>query len=170
MKKIVITGPECSGKSQLTQQLAESYKCPWVAEYARFYLKHLPRPYVEKDLMAIAAGQESAMHDTKSRYPTAQWLFLDTWDVVLRIWHTYRFGAVPSYLELFRKRYAIDHYLLCTPDLPWVPDPMRENQYDRDELFEMYHAHLQDAGCSFSIISGSGDERYARAVQALDGL
>jgi nicotinamide riboside kinase len=110
------------------------------------------------------------MHDTKSRHSAAQWLFLDTWDVVLNIWHSYRFGYVPTYLEAFRKRTPIDHYLLCKADLPWVADPMRENQHDRDQLFDLYLAHLRDSDCSFSIISGSGDERHAQAVQALDEI
>ena len=57
MLKIVITGPESSGKTTLAQALAAHYRVPWVAEYARDYLERLTQPYQEKDLLAIAQGQ-----------------------------------------------------------------------------------------------------------------
>ena len=56
-KKVCIIGPECTGKTELSQFLSEHYKCPWVAEYARAYLNKLGRSYDESDLVKIAHGQ-----------------------------------------------------------------------------------------------------------------
>ena len=170
MKKIVITGPECSGKSHLAKQLAQKYSSPWVPEYARVFLERLPRPYVEEDLMAIAAGQESIMHEIKSKFSTAEWLFIDTWDMVLRVWQQYKFGRVNPLLLAFSERYEMDHYLLCAPDLPWAPDPLREHPEKRDELYEMYVALLEETNSPYTVISGSSEERLQKADRALQSL
>ena len=170
MRKIVITGPECSGKSALSQALAEYYGMPWVPEYARWYLEHLPRGYEARDLISIALGQEGAVFNCTAQFPEASGIFIDTWLVVLQIWYRYRFGAPPAFFEAMRGRHAIDHYLLCRPDLPWTEDPLRENPNDRDELFEVYRAFLTDMGASYTIISGRGDARQEDAIRALSFL
>ncbi|MEI9935528.1 MAG: ATP-binding protein [Ferruginibacter sp.] len=38
LKKVVIIGPESTGKSTLCEQLATHYNTDWVKEYAREYL------------------------------------------------------------------------------------------------------------------------------------
>ena len=57
MHKIVIIGPESTGKSTLSQELAAHFNAPWVPEYAREYIDQLDRPYTFDDLLAIAKGQ-----------------------------------------------------------------------------------------------------------------
>ena len=57
MKKVVITGPECTGKTSLAKALANHYNTRWVPEFARDFLNNLDRPYVEEDLLEIAKGQ-----------------------------------------------------------------------------------------------------------------
>ena len=66
MHKIVIIGPESTGKSTLSQQLAHHYNEPWVREYAREYIDHLDRPYTYADLLAIAKGQVKLEEDQAS--------------------------------------------------------------------------------------------------------
>ncbi|MEQ9412246.1 MAG: ATP-binding protein, partial [Cyclobacteriaceae bacterium] len=56
IKKIVIIGPECTGKSELSEYLSEYFNTCWVAEYARAYLDNLNAPYIESDLLKIAHG------------------------------------------------------------------------------------------------------------------
>jgi len=170
MKKIVITGPECSGKSELSQALADYYHMPWVPEYARTYLTTLPRPYEASDLLAIARGQEEGIFDRESQFPDASWLFIDTWVVVLQIWYKYRFGVPPSFFAEMSDRHHIDHYLLCSPDLPWTDDPLRENPNDRDVLFEKYQEFLSQSNLPYTIISGRGSQRTQSAIQTLESL
>lgn len=57
MKKIVIIGPESTGKSTLCQQLAAYYQTLWVPEFAREYLLTLKKQYTFEDLLIIAKGQ-----------------------------------------------------------------------------------------------------------------
>ena len=54
IKKIVIIGPESTGKSTLCSQLAEYYKTPCVPEYAREYLFTNGRKYTYENLLDIA--------------------------------------------------------------------------------------------------------------------
>lgn len=64
MKKIVIVGPESTGKSTLSQELsqhyANHYPTAWVPEYAREFLDELDRPYTYEDLLTIAKGAAGA--------------------------------------------------------------------------------------------------------------
>ena len=57
MIKIIITGPECSGKSTLSKSLAEHFQSPLLHEYARVYISKLKRKYTQKDLLKIAKTQ-----------------------------------------------------------------------------------------------------------------
>ena len=57
IKKIVVIGPESTGKSTLSQQLAEHYKTAWIPEYAREYLLKNGTEYSFDDLYKIAKGQ-----------------------------------------------------------------------------------------------------------------
>jgi len=40
-KKIVVIGPESTGKTILCQKLALHYKVEWIPEYARKYIENL---------------------------------------------------------------------------------------------------------------------------------
>jgi nicotinamide riboside kinase len=57
LKKIVIIGPESTGKSTLCSQLAVHYGTIWVREYAREYLLEHGTDYSYEDLLKIAQGQ-----------------------------------------------------------------------------------------------------------------
>ncbi|CAN5555528.1 hypothetical protein BH10BAC3_BH10BAC3_28740 [soil metagenome] len=57
LKKIVILGPESTGKSTICQQLATHYRTQWCPEYAREYLFRNGTDYSFDDLLVIAKGQ-----------------------------------------------------------------------------------------------------------------
>ena len=63
MKKIVVLGPESTGKSFLCEQLATHYKSQWVEEYAREYLQALNRPYDFGDLKIIAQKESERINE-----------------------------------------------------------------------------------------------------------
>ena len=70
MKKVVITGPESSGKSTLSKHLSESLFTPHVREYAREYIASLDRSYKKDDLIPIAKGQIELEKDIISQTPS----------------------------------------------------------------------------------------------------
>lgn len=172
MWKIVVTGPECSGKSTLSEALAQHFDIPWVPEMARPYLEALDRPYVESDLSSIAELQLRSENergvDMEGRAPKA--IICDTDLITIRIWGEEKFGRSDPWIIEQTERRAYDLWLLCTPDLPWVPDPLRENPHDRDRLFAVYEKTLTALGKPYVIIEGEWEERLQQAVVAMDRL
>lgn len=163
MQKILITGPESSGKSELAAHLAEDFACPWVPEYARDYLGALSRPYREEDLGRILEGQlaaERALAD-----PSRPYLFCDTGPEVILIWSEVKYGRVAPALSRAVANQAYDLHLLCYPDLPWTPDPFREAPEAgmRQKLFDRYLDLHERMGWSYHLIRGQGEARWRLA-------
>ncbi len=167
MKKIVLTGPESSGKTTLAAQLAANFGTVWVPEFARQYLENLGRPYVADDLLEIARGQ-MALEDEMAGKAKNGLVFLDTSLEVIKIWSQVRFGFCDEKIEQWHSQRFPDHYLLCLPDLPWAPDPQRENPNDRDVLLERYRKELREQNLPFNQVWGIGEERLANAIIAVN--
>lgn len=166
MLKIVLTGPESSGKTTLAQSLAAHYHVPWVAEYAREYIDRLSRPYQEADLLRIA--QEQVRREDTAAQTSPSLLICDTSLLVLRIWSHYRYGRCHPWIEEQLTQRPVDHYLLCSPDLLWQPDPQRENPHERHELFTQYEEVLR--GRVYTVVSGQGSKRLEISTNAIDRL
>ncbi|HRQ30600.1 MAG TPA: AAA family ATPase [Saprospiraceae bacterium] len=167
MKKIVITGPESTGKSILAKKLSEHFGQANTEEEARAYLNELERPYNYHDLYNIAKRQ-IATEDAFLNSDISM-LFCDTDLITIKIWSEVKYGKVDArILRLIENRYY-DFYLLCYPDIPWVPDPLRENPHNRHELFELYMEELLNYGKKFIVIEGSDyHKRIGTAIQAVD--
>ncbi|MEY3052590.1 MAG: hypothetical protein RLY31_2375 [Bacteroidota bacterium] len=167
MARIVVTGPESTGKTTLAQALAAHYSVEWVPEYARNYLGGLDRPYVEADLLEIAKGQ-LASEEEYGRRATAGLLVLDTSLEVIRIWSLVRYGRCDPWIsrEADFRRQGL--YLLCSPDLPWEPDPLREGPAGREELFRRYHDELSGRGMDTRIVTGTGHDRFRQACSEVE--
>ncbi len=163
--RIVLTGPESTGKTTLARRLAEHFRTVWVQEYAREYLQERPGPYSLEDLEIIARTQRARQEGAARR--ANRLLFCDTDLLVIKIWAEYRFGTSPEWVEKRLRTHPPDLFLLCQPDLPWEPDPLRENPHDRPELFQRYHRTLLHLGTPFEIVHGEGEERLARAIRCV---
>jgi NadR type nicotinamide-nucleotide adenylyltransferase len=168
IRKIAITGPESTGKSVLTRQLAEHYRTNWVPEYAREYLETIERSYIESDILAIAKGQLT--NEKKATESADAFLFCDTELIVTKIWSMVKYQRCdPWILENIRNN-TYDLYLLCQIDLPWEYDPLREHPGQRQFLFDFHTRELIGTGRPFRIISGLGTQRLNNAVSAIDQL
>lgn len=165
LKRISVTGPESTGKSWLAENLANRFNEPWVPEYSRTFLENLNEPYTFEDVLLIAKGQfkaEEALAKTAKEY-----LFCDTDFLVTHIWCMVKFGKSHAWIEQMLETHRYTHYLLCSPDLPWQADPLREHPHLRKELFEMYKTELENRNFSFSIVSGEGDARLQVAIDSI---
>ena len=125
IKKIVVIGPESTGKSTLSEALATALHTVWVPEYAREYLEHLNRPYSETDLQAIARGQ--LLKEGEVAPLVNKVLICDTDLYVIKVWSEHKYGRCHASIleEIARRKY--DLYLLTGIDMPWSPDPLREH-------------------------------------------
>ncbi len=160
--KIAITGPECTGKSQLTEELAGYYKTVFVPEYARGYIDRLDRPYNREDILEIAKGQ---IREEGQRTQLAnRMLFCDTELIVTKIWSEVKFGICDPWILKKIEENNYDLFLLCNIDLPWEVDPQREHPHMREKLFSLYLDELTERGFSFKIVSGTGKERLKNAI------
>lgn len=170
MLKIVLTGPESTGKTTLARQLAEHYQTFWVPEYARFYLSRLRRPYEQTDVLEIAKSQVQ-WEDVWAKQ-AKQVLFSDTALLVPKIWLKFKYDIENQWIETQLKTRSYDLYLLCDIDLPWGADPLRENPNvkDRENLFHMYQAELEALGANFTVLSGTMTGRFQDAVRQVDAL
>jgi len=162
--KIVLTGPESSGKSKLTQGLAKYYDTFWVPEYARNYLARLHRPYTATDILQIAKEQSEIQKQAGVK--SNPLLICDTGLLVLKIWLQYKYQISDPWIEDQFKKDAADLYLLCRPDIPWEEDPLRENPDNRAALFELYLQALKLGQKSFVVISGADFEKRMRVASA----
>lgn len=165
--KIVILGPESTGKTTLTQALAKHFEAPFVAEYAREYLaQKADRAYELKDLEAIGKGQVKAVQKALALNPPI--LFCDTDLVTLHIWSLDKFDQAIPFVEAHMKTQQADLYLLCKPDLKWEYDPLREDANRRDELFDWHLWVLKSMNALFIEIAGQGEKRTACAISAVE--
>ena len=168
MIRIAITGPESTGKSWLTERLADWYGTSWVPEYAREYLEQTGGNYDYKDVLAIARGQLEAESIVETK--AVELLFCDTEFVVTKIWCEVKYGKVHPWIREKMMNHRYDLYLLCNVDLPWQYDPLRENPEMREQLFDRYLEVLRELDVNFRIVSGTGEERLSNAVEFVDEI
>lgn len=165
--KIVITGPECSGKSTLTNALAAIEGTGIMEELSRTYLESLVRPYNVDDIIRIAHKHVEQEDILTKQHPL---LILDTDLITLEIWTEEKFGVVPEYISDQVRSRIYDHYLLCSPDFPWEYDPLRENPDDRDRLFNLYYSKLIELNKKFTVLEGSHEQRLRRSTKIIKSL
>ncbi|WP_339704365.1 ATP-binding protein [Algoriphagus aquimarinus] len=170
LKRILILGPESTGKSTLTEDLAKYFGEPWVPEYAREYLEDLGREYRYEDMLVIGEGQvtlEDEMAEKAKKY-----LFCDTDLRVIHIWSEHRFGKTdPWVLDQIKER-KYDLILLTDTDLPWTPDPQREypELEMRNYFLDLYRKLAKHSGFPFKVISGNRKSREYIAIQAINSI
>jgi NadR type nicotinamide-nucleotide adenylyltransferase len=178
IKKIVVLGPESTGKSTLCQQLAEHFRTLWCPEFARSYLLEHGTNYTYDELLTIAKGQIEIeegylekLKELQTQTPaTPSLLLIDTDMYVMKVWCEFVFGKChPWILDRIAER-TYDLYLLCKPDLPWVKDELREypDETTREKLYHYYRDLLVQQNTPWVEISGSYPERLQKGIQAAE--
>ncbi|HEX8460549.1 MAG TPA: ATP-binding protein [Segetibacter sp.] len=180
IKKVVIIGPESTGKSTLSTQLAQHYNALWCPEYAREYLLENGKQYTFEDLLVIAKGQLALEKEytnkaikqwTEAGKPTeAPILFVDTDMYVMKVWCEYVFGKCHHFILDKIVESHSDLYLLTNIDLPWVKDELRDypDLKSREELYHIYKDILINQNTLWINISGLHEERLATAIKAVE--
>ena len=161
MPKIIVTGPESSGKTTLCKALSIHFKIPFNKEFAREFLNQLGRNYKKDDLLKIAKGQLKSEENTK---------LLDTDLITIKIWSEYKYGICDKWIieQIERQKSENRFYLLCKPDIPWIADMQRENPNDRAEIFEIYKKELEALGHNYFIVKGK--EKKEKSILKLSSL
>jgi nicotinamide riboside kinase len=168
-KIIVITGAESTGKSTLTERLANHYSVPYFPEIAREYIEGLNRKYNYTDVENIAKIQIAQLN--KISNTDVQYIFLDTWLIVTKIWFEFVYNKIPDWLSKEIEKTKIDLFLVCDIDLTWIYDPVRENGGENRKILQnKYIENITMFNFNYKIISGIGDKRFYSALNILKEL
>lgn len=166
VRKIAIVGPESTGKSTISVQLARYYQTRWVPEYARYYCASLNERCTLQDEINMFHGQ-LALEDASLAVADQPFIICDTTILTVKVWCDAMLGSTPPLvLDMLAKR-PYDHYLLMDIDLPWEDDTLRDFPHRREYFMEVWHRELQSLQASYTVISGK-NERLSNAIAAID--
>jgi len=180
LKKVVVIGPESTGKSTLCEQLAQHFNTYWCPEFAREYLLTHGKEYEYSDLINIAKGQvaledefafslENRLSFSGEQSPS-NLLFIDTNLYVMKVWSEFVFNDCDPWIlnNIVERKY--DLYLLCNTDLPWINDDLREypDKNVRQKLYSIYEDLMINQSVPWIDIGGDYEERYQKAFIAVN--
>ncbi len=171
--KVVLFGPESTGKTTLSQQLATHYKTTWVPEFSREYLqKKWDKEHKicePKDIIPIAVGQMN-LENEKSKQAN-KLLICDTNLLETKVYsEVYYNGFVPEKIKEAVQQNHYDIYLLTYVDTPWTPDDLRDKPNEREEMFNAFEKTLIDNHKNYVILKGNKKKRFKKATEIIDAM
>ena len=171
--KVVLFGPESTGKTTLSEQLARHYHTVWVPEYAREYLQdkwNNERKTCEPhDLLPIAEGQMRLENDLAKK--ATEILICDTDLLETKVYsEAYYVGDCDPVLEKYALQNTYDLYLLTYIDIPWEEDDLRDKPNEREEMFNYFKETLEKYGKNFITLKGNKKQRLNKAINHIDKL
>ena len=158
--RLCLTGPECTGKSELALRLAAELGAELVLEYAREYAEEVRRELTASDVEPIARGEIANLD--RAAGPR---VVLDTDLLSTVVYARHYYGACPAWIEEEARRRMADFYLLMDTDVPWTADAIRGEEGDREDLFDAFRRALDELGARWVIVSGTGEERWEEVVR-----
>ncbi len=165
VKKIVLTGPESTGKSTLSNQLANCFDTNFVTEYGRDFFVENEGELKFNDFEKIAKGQLKL--EEEAIKVSNKLLFCDTDIIVTKIWSEIYFNDSSEKLDDLIKKTNYDLYLLLDIDIPWEDDGTREFPHLRQWHFERIKRELEERKLPYAIISGEDTNRLANAINVI---
>ena len=168
MIRVVLTGSESTGKSTLAEQLAARYGAECVPEFVRGFAERKGAPIEYSDHGAIARGQIALEDEHIAR--AGRLVVQDTDLLSTVVYCRHYFGACPPWIEESAHARRPDLYLLCEIDLPWVADGVRDRGHLREEMQQQFRDTAMASGAAVAIVTGVGESRLERAVEAIDAL
>lgn len=171
--KVVLFGPESTGKTTLSVQLARHYNSVWVPEYAREYLQHKwnnERKTCEAmDLIPIAIGQMKLENELAKK--TDSVLICDTDLLETKVYsEAYYSGVCDPILDKYAIKNTYDLYFLTYIDVPWEKDDLRDKPKERERMFEAFESALQSHNRPYVLLKGNKAERLKIAIRHIDNL
>ena len=164
--KIVVSGPESTGKTELCLSLGEYFDISYIPEYARSYVEGLKSPYTFEDVEHIASTQKKELTDALGKGHDI--ILMDTYLLITKIWFREVYGKIPHWIEHSLTASGIDLFLVCYYDIPWVSDPVRENPGARRKyLFDEYTREIKQLGIPLEIVKGTGPVRVQNAIKSI---
>lgn len=171
--KVVLFGPESTGKTTLSMQLARHYNSVWVPEYAREYLQDVwnneRRTCEPRDLLPIAIGQMKLENALAQK--TDSVLICDTDLLETKVYsEAYYLGTCDPILEKYALQNTYDLYFLTYIDVPWEADDLRDKPNERERMFKAFEETLIEHNRPYILLKGAKKERLETAVNHINEL
>ena len=171
--KVVLFGPESSGKTTLSRELANYYNTYWVEEFAREYLQNKwdkEKKICElKDIIPIAKGQIKLENEFSKK--TSTLLICDTDLLETKIYsEIYYDGFCDPVLKAYALQNKYDLYILTDIDIPWIKDDLRDRPNNREEMFLAFKKALIKHNRPYIVVSGDLKSRMKTATQEIDKI
>ncbi|MGB5237618.1 MAG: ATP-binding protein [Flavobacteriaceae bacterium] len=171
--KIVIFGPESTGKTTLAKQLSAHYNTKWVPEYAREYLQEKwdreQKTCEPHDLLPIAEGQIRLENQLAEKVDSL--LICDTDLLETKVYsEAYYVGSCDPLLEKYAIANKYDLYLLTDIDIPWEKDDLRDKPDEREHMFAYFKSALEKYQRDYAILRGDMKTRLKTAILHIDKL
>lgn len=171
--KVVLFGPESTGKTTLSQQLARHYDSIWVPEYARKYLQkkwnNKRKTCEPKDLLPIAVGQIKS--ENKLAKKTNSVLICDTDLLETKVYsENYYSNTCDPIIEKYALENKYDLYFLTYIDTPWVADDLRDKPSERLHMFNAFQEALIKYKKPYILLKGGKNKRLDSAIKLIDEL
>lgn len=171
--KIVLFGPESTGKTTLSRHLARHYNTVWAPEYAREYLQskwnNERKTCEQDDLIPIAIGQMKL--ENKLAKKADKVLICDTDLLETKVYSQEFYGGfVDKQLDDAAKKNQYDLYLLTYIDTPWEEDDLRDRPEQRLEMFKAFEKALIKHKRPYLLLKGDKETRLQKAVKAIDKI
>lgn len=171
--KIVLFGPESTGKTTLSRQLARHYNTVWAPEFAREYLQkkwnNERKTCQAGDLIPIAKGQMKLENSLALKADKI--LICDTDLLETKVYsEEYYGGFVDSHLNNAALTNSYDLYLLTYIDTPWEEDDLRDRPAMRLEMFTAFENALKKYNRPYLLLKGDKDTRLKTAIRAIDNI
>lgn len=171
--KIVLFGPESTGKTTLSEDLSRYYQEPMVKEYMREYLQEVwdseRRICEPRDIIPIAKGQMEA--ENRLAAQADDLLICDTDLLELKV---YSEAYYDGYCDPLLLKHALNNhyhlYFLTYIDVPWTPDDLRDKPHDRERMFQRFHNALDQSNKPYIILKGDRETRLKIAIKEIDQL
>lgn len=173
IKRVVLMGPESSGKSTLAKALSNVFETNYVKEYMRIYLENKWREDAklceEIDIQPIVEGQIKL--ENKAIETAQKVIFCDT-NALQNL--VYANEYYPNYnndiVHYCSTKHTYDLYLLCNIDIPWEEDILRDKPFEREKMFAIFVDSLKKRNIKFTVISGNKIDRLELSISLIQDL
>jgi nicotinamide riboside kinase len=170
--RITVYGPESTGKTTLTKQLATHFNTVWAPEFARDYLQEKwntkQEICVAEDLLPIAIGQMQLENEALQK--ANKYLFADTCLMITKVFSEIHYGFCDAKLDKAARKHKYDLFFLTDVDVPWEQDDLRDAPNDRIATFEKFKQALIDNDKPFIVLSGNAEMRSQKAIAIIEEL
>ena len=170
--KVVLFGPESTGKTTLAKQLALHYNSFWVPEFSRAYAEEKLKAGVlltKEDVLPIAIGQMELENSYSEK--AKEILFCDTNLLETKVYSEYIYnGFCPDVLRKSVEDNKYDLYILTNVDVPWEYDSVRSSDVNRKKMFVHFKNVLDEQKLPYVIVSGKQEYRLSKAIQHVNEI